>query len=432
MCLLAASGDVILRKVSIGLRPVAPLSERTSLVAAAWGLGVLLAQSVTQARPRLGPLRWRHSDGFYEQHTEPGPGPMGEVLASESIHPYLLPGLRLRANGWRVLYRSSDLNGQPTTVSGTILVPAGTVRGVVAYAIGTHGLANYSAPSRLISRGLEFEATFIAQQLAHGHAVAITDYQGLGTPGDHPYVIGKTLGRNVLDALRAALTFGPACLDSTLPLGIMGYSEGGNASAWAAELHPAYAPELNVVGCASGSIPADLESAGDHIDGTLYAFFGGYGALGLNAAYPELNLAKYLTPKGERHMYRLRRSSVLTAALRGPHFVGFDAMTTENPLQIPEWQKRMRENKLGRNAPTAPVYLYTSQRDPLVLPTQTKDLARRWRARGANVHVQEVPALEHVTGLLLGGYGASRWLADRLREAGRLPRGVKDPTEQPA
>ena len=433
MCLLGTSERAILRKVSIGLRPVAPVSERTSLVAAACGLVTLLAQSIGQARPVAGPLRWRHTDGFYEQHTEPGPGPMGEVLASESIRPYLLPGLRLRAEAWRILYRSSDLNGRPTTVSGTVLVPtSGPVNGLVAYAIGTHGLANYSAPSRLISRGLEFEATFIAQQLAHGHAVTITDYQGLGTPGDHPYVIGKTLGRNVLDSLRAALALDPAALDPGLPLGIMGYSEGGNASAWAAELHPAYAPELRVVGCASGSIPADLETAGDHIDGTLYAFFGGYGALGLNAAYPELNLPKYLTPRGERHLYRLRRSSVLTAALRGPHFLGFDVMTTENPLQIPEWQERMRENKLGRGAPTAPVYLYTSQRDPLVMPAQTKDLARRWRARGADVHLQEVPALEHVTGLLLGGYGASRWLADRLRQAGRLPRGVEDPTERPA
>ncbi|HUP99916.1 MAG TPA: lipase family protein [Aeromicrobium sp.] len=394
-----------------------PHAARTSLAGALFGVGAVVAGAASQSRLRFGPRRWRHTRGFYEQHA-PQPGHHGEVLAAEPLQAYLLPGLRLRARAWRVLYRSSNLADEPTTVSGTILVPRGRRPvGLVAYAPGTHGLANYSAPSRLIARGLDWETAFVANELAHGHAVVMTDYEGLGTPGDHPYVIGRTIGRNVLDALRAALSFVPAQLDPDIPIGIMGYSEGGNASAWAAELHPVYAPELGVVACASGSIPADLETAGENVDGSVYAFFGGYGALGLNAAYPALDLGQYLTPEGEHYMYRLRRSSVVTAAVRGPHFVGFEAMTTENPLHIPEWQARMRENKLGRHAPTVPVYLYTSVRDHLVEPSQTRDLAMRWRARGADVHLQEVPAVDHITGFLLGGFGASRWLAARLRQA---------------
>jgi hypothetical protein len=393
------------------------ISTRTSLLGAALGVGAVLSGAAAQTCLRLGPLRWRHTDGFYQQHV-PQPGRHGEVLAAEPLQAYLLPGLKLRADAWRILYRSSNLDDEPRTVSGTILVPhRRRPAGLVAYAPGTHGLANYSAPSRLIARGLDWETAFVAHLLGQGHAVVMTDYEGLGTPGDHPYVIGRTIGRNVLDSLRAALSFGPAGLEPSIPLGIMGYSEGGNASAWAAELHPVYAPELAIAGCASGSIPADLESAGQRIDGSLYAFFGGYGALGLNAAYPSLDLAQYLTAEGERHMHRLRRSSVVTATLRGPHFLGFSAMTTENPLHIPEWQARMRENRLGTSAPTAPVYLYTSVRDHLVEPSQTRDLARRWRARGADVHLQEVPAVDHITGLMLGGHGASRWLNGQLRRA---------------
>lgn len=407
------------------------LSSRTSVLGAFLGVGAVLAGAASQSRPRLGPRDWRHTVGFYEQHA-PQPGHHGEVLAAERLQAYLLPGLKLRARAWRVLYRSSNLEDEPTTVSGTILVPRGRRPvGLVAYAPGTHGLANYSAPSRLIARGLDWETSFVAHELAHGHAVVMTDYEGLGTPGDHPYVIGRTIGRNVLDSLRAALSFVPAGLDPDIPLGIIGYSEGGNASAWAAELHPVYAPELALAGCASGSIPADLEAAGGNIDGSVYAFFGGYGALGLNAAYPSLDLNQYLTPQGEHHMYRLRRSSVVTATLRGPHFVGFEAMTTQNPLHIPEWQARMRENKLGRNAPTVPVYLYTSVRDHLVEPSQTRDLARRWRARGADVHLQEVPAVDHITGLVFGGFGASRWLASQLRHAAQGTRTDGDAATAP-
>lgn len=342
---------------------------------------------------------------------------MGEVLDFEPMSAYLLPGLKIRSKAWRILYRSSRLSGEPTTVSGTILIPRKKAKGIVAYAIGTHGLANYSAPSRLLARGLEWEAPLLASLLSMGHAVVMTDYEGLGTPGDHPYVIGKTLGRNVLDSLRAALAFAPAKLDSHLPLGVIGYSEGGNSSAWAAELHPDYAPELRLAGVASGSVPADLETAGEHIDGSMYAFFAGYGALGLNAAYPELNLDGYLTPLGEKRLHRLRRTSVVTAAVRGPHFVGVDDLMTENVLQLPRWQARMRENKLGTTAPTAPVYLYTSSRDPLVPPAQTRNLAKAWQELGADVTLSEVPAIDHVTGLALGVHQATQWLDRRLRNA---------------
>jgi len=390
-------------------------NRKTSLPAALFGLTSTVRRAATQTVPRIGPLRWRPSPGFYERAADPGTGVAGTVVADERIDAFWLPGLRLRADAWRILYRSTRLTDEPTLVSGTVLVPRGRVRAVVAYAPGTHGLANYSAPSRLITRGLDWETTFVARLLAQGHAVVMTDYEGLGTPGDHPYVIGRTLGRNVLDALRAARSFGPAGLGDDLPLGVFGYSEGGHAAAWAAELHATYAPELEISGIAAGSVPSDLEAAGDHVEGTLYSFFAGYGALGINAAYPDLGLESYLTAEGETYMHRLRRSSIVTAMLRGPHFVGVDELMTENVLRRPDWQARMRENRLGGSTPIAPVYLYTSQRDPLVPPAQTRDLAVRWRARGADVTLTEVPALEHVTGMLLGGEGAARWLHRRLR-----------------
>lgn len=390
-------------------------ARRTSLGAAGLGVAATLTRALRQVRPWVGPLTPQHRPGFYERAADPGTGPAGEVLDVQRIRAFLLPGLKVRADVWRLLYRSTKVNGDASAVSATLMVPRGRrATALVAYAPGTHGLANYAAPSRLIARGLDWEAAVPVHLLARGHAVMMTDYEGLGTPGDHPYVVGHALGRNVLDALRAARSFGPAGLGD-LPLGILGYSEGGNASTWAAELHPTYAPELDIAGVASGSIPADLEANGEHIEGSLYTFFAGYGALGLNAAYPELDLPRYLTPEGERHMYRLRRSSVVTATLRGPHFVDTSEMMTENVLHRPDWQARMRENKLGGAAPIVPVYLFTSRRDPLVPPAQTRDLARRWRARGADVTLCEVPALEHITGLVLGAHGAATWLDKRLR-----------------
>ena len=44
----------------------------------------------------------------------------------------------------------------------------------------------------------------LARWVKAGYAVVRTDYQGLGTPGVHGYLIGKDEGRSVLDIVRAA------------------------------------------------------------------------------------------------------------------------------------------------------------------------------------------------------------------------------------
>ena len=51
-----------------------------------------------------------------------------------------------------------------------------------------------------------------------------TDYEGLGTPGDHPYLIGASQGRAVLDIVRAARQLDPDLSDQVMTAG---HSQGG-------------------------------------------------------------------------------------------------------------------------------------------------------------------------------------------------------------
>jgi hypothetical protein len=182
----------------------------------------------------------------FHQPPEPlGPGAPGELIRAEEMDAYLVPGIRIRARTWRVRYRSTAATGEPTAVSGTVLLPLGQsrrTRPLLGYAVGTHGIGDSSAPSRLLARGLDYEAGLIAMVLARGWAVAVTDYQGLGTPGDHTYMVGRALGPNVLDAMRAARALHPEELPVGGPAVVMGYSEGGAAAGWAAQLQPTYAP----------------------------------------------------------------------------------------------------------------------------------------------------------------------------------------------
>jgi len=76
-----------------------------------------------------------------------------------------------------------------------------------------------------------------------------------------------------------------------------------------------------------------------------------YGGIGYAAAYPELDLDPYLTPQAREGIESLRRSSVLQAALRGPHFMHASELTQPNVLELPDWKARLRENRLGAIAP---------------------------------------------------------------------------------
>jgi hypothetical protein len=297
------------------------------------------------------------SPGFYEP---PDPLPEldpGEIIRAEPTDAYLVPGVRLRAHAWRVMYRSTGAVGEPTAVTGTVLLPLGRrrVRPLIGFAVGTHGIGDSAAPSRLLPQGHDWEAGLIAMVLARGYAVAVTDYQGLGTPGDHAYMVGRALGPNVLDAMRAARFLDPEMLPEDGPAAIIGYSEGGFAAAWAAQLQPTYAPEIKLAGVAAGAAAADIEVAGPRLSGSFFSFFMAYGGIGYAAAYPELDLDPYLTPQAREGIESLRRSSVLQAALRGPHFMHASELTQPNVLELPDWKARLRENRLGAIAPQTPV-----------------------------------------------------------------------------
>ncbi len=343
----------------------------------------------------------------------------GDLIRAEPMHAYLAPGVRLRARAWRILYRSTGAIGEPTVVSGTVLLPSGARAKagmpLVAYAIGTHGIGDDAAPSRLLSTGRDWEAGLMALILARGYATVVTDYQGLGTAGDHVYMVGRALGCNVLDAIRAARQLAPAELPENGPAAIMGYSEGGTAAAWAAQLHSSYAPELALAGVAAGAAAADVELAGPTLDGSFFSFFVAYGAIGYAAAYPDLEFESYLVGRGRDTVAALRRSNILQAAIRGPRFARVARLTNPNVLELPHWRARLRENRLGTIAPAVPVLLHHARHDQIVAFEQSEQLLEDWRAAGveASLHITR-GGFDHLSGAVVGGPVALDWLAKRF------------------
>lgn len=181
---------------------------------------------------------------FYVAPGDEIPGPPGTIIRAVRIEPP--PGME----AYRILYRSTGVNGEPIAVSGFVVMPAGfrnqEVQHVVAWAHPTTGVETHCAPTL---------APLMFEQLAgmeglirEGYAIAATDYPGLGTPGIHPYLVGDSEGRAVLDSVRAARNLIGSTVDDRFAL--WGHSQGGHAALYATMLARDYAPELSLVGVA--------------------------------------------------------------------------------------------------------------------------------------------------------------------------------------
>ncbi|MFD3721618.1 lipase family protein [Streptomyces sp. NPDC058674] len=354
--------------------------------------------------------------------TAAAPGAPGDVVSSapSAFHP--LPGQPTHTKAWKIRYRSTTADGAPNVVSGTVIVPQDGRTGprpLITYAVGTVGMGDSCAPSNNIPYGTAPEANLIQQLTLRGWAVVVTDYEGLGTPGVHTYTVGPSAGHAVLDAARAAQRLPQAGLSATGPVGIVGYSQGGQASAWAAELQGSYAPELQVKGTATGGVPADLLKVADFNNGSFGSGLVFMAAAGQDAAFPELKLDSYLNPAGRVLVAGMKENCVAIDAIAGS-FKRISDLTTRDPLAQPDWRARLDQSRLGGTAPAAPVYQYHALADELIPYAVGSRLRSEWCAAGADVEFDTVWIGEHVSGVITRSPVVGNWLADRF--AGRPTR----------
>ncbi|MGW7337314.1 lipase [Streptomyces sp. NPDC054808] len=138
--------------------------------------------------------------------------------------------VRYGVAAYRLVYRTVDARGRPTTASGLLAVPLrGTPRlRAVSFA---HGTGSYKDDAPSAQRAAFVSAPVIAHASAGAFAVA-PDYLGMGTgPGLHPWMdIGSETTAS-LDMLRAARAFAPSTghvLDREVM--VTGFSQGASAA----------------------------------------------------------------------------------------------------------------------------------------------------------------------------------------------------------
>ncbi|GAA3907500.1 alpha/beta fold hydrolase [Streptomyces lacrimifluminis] len=419
-------------------------------VTAATCLGAQALSYTTAAAADVSPTETVVSRGvqiptFYTPPTTL-PASNGAVIRTEPLPLAIsLPTLDgpLLIGATRLMYKSTDSNGAPVAVTGAYIEPTAAWKGggprpLVAVAPGTMGQGDQCAASLGLEHPLSFngrtvsvgyEDVAIYRLLATGAAVVVTDYAGLGaTDRLHTYVNRLDEAHAVLDAVRAARSLPHTSVTSESRVGLFGYSQGGGATAAAAELQPSYAPDITLAGTYSGAPPADLTAVTKAIDGSELAGALAWSLNGFLQSDPTLKpLAEaHLNASGKAAMTDLSTMCV-GDALFGYGYAKSTKWTTDGKsiadiiASTPAFQTFLNSQRIGTLEPSSPIRIATGISDNLVPHAQARRLAADWCAKGANVTYRPVilpnvisPLLNHFAPLLTDQGSAVSWLTDRL------------------
>jgi triacylglycerol lipase len=325
----------------------------------------------------------------------------------------------------QLLYRTTDLNDLPQATVTTVIVPAerpakGPIP-LVSYQCAIDAVAGRCFPSYALRRGAkalgalaQFEFFLVAAALAEGWAVSVPDHEGRDGMWGAPYEPGY----HVLDGVRAALNSERLDLSPEAPVGLWGYSGGGLASAWAAEVSGSYAPELNIVGAVLGSPVADLGHAFRRLNGSIYSGLPAMVVAALTHIYPELDrvIQEHATDEGKAMLLRIEKMTTAHAVLR---LIGMDmAKMVDQPLeqilQTPEVQHVFDSIKLGTAVPTPPVLVVQAVHDRIVSVDDIDDLTHTYQSGGASVTYHRDMFSEHMLLHPMSAPMTLRWLTDRF------------------
>jgi pimeloyl-ACP methyl ester carboxylesterase len=322
--------------------------------------------------------------------------------------------------GWNIIYVSEGAAGQLEYVSGEIYVPqapgAGEAeRRLVVWNHGTAGSQDACAPSRdnLHQTGSDPRVPDLDSLIARGYVVAMSDYQGLGVPGPTEYLNGPTQGMAALDVARAARNFGPAHAGKRTVM--YGFSQGGQASIWAASLAAKYASDVELLGI----VP--IAPAARHLELSFYDLGipanSGYfisRMSGLAAEHPEVNLTDILTPAG---------LAALDAQTWGCYELFGRATKLTEPYARKEalqpgtaWRKRLEENDAFLPLPASlPILMLQGDQDVDVPVGHTRKLYQDLCDQKAQVEYREFPGINHMQLRPKGGALVPDWVDARFR-----------------
>lgn len=352
----------------------------------------------------------------------------GDVLSSAPLtNAAVLPSA---ARSELITYASENGEGKPIVVSGTVAIPSGTAPDggwpVISWAHGTTGIADTCAPSGDTLDGAVHDyvgavSVTLDQWLRKGYAVVQTDYEGMGTPGDHTYLNATSESNAVTDIVRAARHLDPAVGSKWF---VGGHSQGGAAAISASDQAVDRAPELTLLGAiavAPGSglsqTPGYIKSGNPAIAPAL-AFLP-ITLLGSAAADPAVKPDEIVTPAAAPLMAAARRGCIADIRAAIPLVPVDQAIRPDADLG--PWTDYLAKQEPSNATPKVPVLVAQGTADALVTPAATGILIKELCGKGTQLDYRSYDGADH-----RGAVAAS--LSDATDFAGALLAGETAPT----
>ncbi|WP_458690481.1 lipase family protein [Nocardia tengchongensis] len=390
---------------------------RSAVIAAS---AVLCVTGTSMAVGSADPLPTPQNDPFYTPPSGWDSKAPGTILNSRPVEVASMGPQAQDADAWQLLYRTTDTAGHPMATVTTVLRPrTGQVKGLITYQAAEDASAPQCAPSFTLRQGApdKYDASLdlvqIDQMLSSGHAISVPDWEGpkgsVFTPRQPGYA--------ALDGVRAAEGFAPLGLSGTdTPVAAAGYSGGSFATGWTAQVQPAYAPELRLVGVASGGGSAPIGPYLESLDSGPFSGFLPSLLPGMMRADPRLAAAfdKYLTPAGQA-LIAAGDSKCMTPNVAQHAFLRMDDYLTIPFSQLfAQVQASLADLDVGAVAPTAPLYVYHAVNDEAVHIAEVDQVVARWCASGAQITYTRDQLSEHLSLEFGAAAAVLRWIDDRL------------------
>lgn len=358
---------------------------------------------------------------FYAPPAPLAAGPAGRVIWSRQLAG--AAALPDAAENLLVLYHSRTLAGQDTAVTGTVSIPQGQPPAggwpVLSWAHGTTGIADICAPSR----DGPGHPTHIYNQLAdamlnqwvkRGWVVTKTDYEGLGTPGLHPYLVGASEARGLTDIVLAARQLRPGI---STRWGVLGHSQGGHAALFTVSLACTWAPELDLIGAVA---LAPAGGARDMVAGLRDVRtpapalgFLAFVLIGAAAADQAVHLEQILSPAGLHLLTRAKTSGIddlLVPAL--PPMTAAEVLRTDTDLG--PLLRVLAANDPAALQPRRPTLIVQGDHDPIMARSSTDHIARSLHASGAMLDYHRYRDRGHFDLIAAAHTRNAQWIETRL------------------
>ncbi|NNH74394.1 lipase [Nocardia uniformis] len=399
---LAALASTVIATGTAGAEPVPPRTPGLDEIFNGYVVGTLQGGSVASPQEAFEALLV--NDPFYEEPPLTGTEKPGTVVKAKQVD-VLFTGFKpANLDAYKLMYVSTGIDGTTPAIStGILMIPRdgqpNSQRKLISYQEANDSVGWGCHPSTQWTGGDPLDGASwsalgpLALMFGKGYAVMISDVGNDADRRPHAVFAGKFAAHTQLDGARAALDYAPAGLDPRAQMALFGIAGGGVGAAFSAELQPTYAPELNVKSTVLEGMVVDQRNFMRVADGSVGSGFAFATLLGLEPAYPEMELDAKLNPAG-REVANIFRTQCQTAYFGMP-FVPLNSLFNSglSPADEPAFQHVFDDNLLGRSgAPTSKVLIASCAADDsfmsLVPARDARELADTYRAQGTEVDYQ--------------------------------------------